>query len=109
FLRSTDNALHTMGQITSYSTAQYWRQPRLHLFSVLFLPSAARLLRWDRAGVIVTELIPIDDPKLAEFFWRFNLLSPEQRGHDPSVRPAREEEQMAASTAIKAAGLEEYA
>ncbi|KAI0034245.1 hypothetical protein K488DRAFT_38087, partial [Vararia minispora EC-137] len=75
----------TMGQITSYSIAHYWRQARVHVFSVLFLPSGARLLRWDRAGVIITELIPLRDPMLAEFFWRFNLLSPEQRGHDLSV------------------------
>ncbi|KAI0033535.1 hypothetical protein K488DRAFT_15509, partial [Vararia minispora EC-137] len=109
FLKSSEHALHTMGQITSYSIAQYWRQPRLHLFSVLLMPSGARLLRWDRAGVIITELIPLRDPKLAEFFWRFGRLSPEQRGHDPSVRPARKEEQAAAATAITAAGLEEYA
>ena len=62
-------------------------QFRTHVFSLLILPKYARLLRWDRAGVIVTKEIPIDgsESALAEFYWRYSHATPDVRGHDTTV------------------------
>ncbi|KAI0318714.1 hypothetical protein OF83DRAFT_920050 [Amylostereum chailletii] len=69
-------------------------QPRVFFFSILITDEGARLLRWDRAGVVVTERFDpetIDGP-LAEFLCRFNDMPSEERGHDTTFSiPTREE------------------
>ncbi|KAF8524399.1 hypothetical protein BU17DRAFT_63383 [Hysterangium stoloniferum] len=85
FLRETDAATDTLGQITTYATAHQAAQFRSHIFSALVFPTYARLLRWDRSGVTVTGRIPLSDPKFSEFFWRYNYASAAQRGWDASV------------------------
>ena len=87
FERDTEKACETLGQITSYATAHMAAQFRTHIFSLLVLPKYARLLRWDRAGVVVTKEIPIAGSKsaLAEFYWRYSNATPDVRGHDITV------------------------
>ena len=87
FERGTEKACDTLGQITLYATAHMAAQFRTHVFSLLILPKYARLLRWDRAGVIVTKEIPIDgsESALAEFYWRYSHATPDVRGHDTTV------------------------
>ncbi|KAI0318536.1 hypothetical protein OF83DRAFT_1082832 [Amylostereum chailletii] len=60
--------------------------PRVSLLSIIVTDQGARLLRWDRAGVVVTERFDHNatDSPLADFLWRFDSMSPEQRGHDVS-------------------------
>ena len=44
-------------------------------------------MRWDRAGVVVSDRIPLDNSVLTQFFWRFSNADAMKRGHDPSVTP----------------------
>ncbi|KAK0221542.1 hypothetical protein IW262DRAFT_1231100, partial [Armillaria fumosa] len=41
-------------RVVSYANAQLASQYRTHLFTVFISAEKARLLRWDRSGVIVT-------------------------------------------------------
>ena len=74
----------------AYATEIFARQPRTAVYSVLMAGSRARLLRWDRAGCIVTEAFDIRTCPaiLCEFLWRFARETNYGRGHDPSVRRA---------------------
>ena len=87
FERGTEKACETLDQITLYATAHMAAQFRTHIFSLLILPKYARLLRWDRAGVVVTKEIPIagSESALAEFYWRYSHATPDVRGHDTTV------------------------
>jgi hypothetical protein len=87
FLHSSERARQTLGQMTSYATAHLAAQFRTHVFSILLFRETARLLRWDRAGVVVSELIQLDTSFLAQFFWRFSNANAMERGHDPTVTP----------------------
>ncbi|KAI0309001.1 hypothetical protein OF83DRAFT_1024807, partial [Amylostereum chailletii] len=60
------------GQMIAYAATQFASQHRVFIFSFLLMGDYARLLRWDRSGVVVTERFNWKtDPTLAEFFWRF--------------------------------------
>ncbi|KAH9889369.1 hypothetical protein C8Q73DRAFT_793572 [Cubamyces lactineus] len=91
-----------LGQNVAYATECLSRQHRRFVFSVFVSGNRARLIRWDRAGVIVTKAINfVDNPQLlCEFFWRFAHLSDEERGYDMSVEPASEEEETLFKDAI---------
>ncbi|KAI0663997.1 hypothetical protein C8Q70DRAFT_213515 [Cubamyces menziesii] len=93
-----------LGQNVAYATECLSRQHRRFCYSVSVSGNRARLMRWDRAGVVVTEAIDfVDDPQLlCEFFWRFAHLSDEERGYDMSVEPASEEEETLFKDAITA-------
>ncbi|TFY58016.1 hypothetical protein EVJ58_g6674 [Rhodofomes roseus] len=64
---------------------------RLH---ALRLQGPARVIRSDRAGSIVSTAIDFEkDPSLLhEFIWRYACLTQAQRGYDPSVVRATQEE-----------------
>ncbi|KAF8902580.1 hypothetical protein CPB84DRAFT_1775732 [Gymnopilus junonius] len=64
-----------MGQLASYAIAHLGSRFRTHACKV------------DRAGALVTEPIPLIDSCLAEFFWRYNHASQENRGFDRTVKP----------------------
>ena len=87
FLCDSERARQTLGQVTSYATAHLAAQFRTHVFSILLFHKSARIMRWDRAGVIVSERIPLDKSELAQFFWRFSNADAMERGHDPTVTP----------------------
>ncbi|TFK66287.1 hypothetical protein BDN72DRAFT_156273 [Pluteus cervinus] len=90
FERQTKGAKETLGQITVYATAQLARQFRTHIFSILVFPKYARLLRWDRSGVIVTGKIDLlSTDWIPNFFLRLERAPPELRGVDTTVRPAK--------------------
>ncbi|KAI0046339.1 hypothetical protein FA95DRAFT_1560215, partial [Auriscalpium vulgare] len=105
FLHNSDNALANRGQISSYAAAQFQAQFREWAFSVVLLDDYARILRWDRAGTVVTERFNWrEDPDtLAEFLWRFNHLDKKQRGYDVTVTPATSGEGMLAMEGFAAA------
>ena len=100
FVRDTNRAMDTLGQITGYAAAQLGSQFRCHLYSVLVIRDRARLLRWDRTGTIVSESFEYnEDNHLADFFTRYSCASPEMRGHDASVsQPNHTESEAAAKT-----------
>ena len=59
-------------------------------FSVVIQGDHARLLRWDLSSTVVTAAFDYHtNPwSMAEFLWRFDHLSPRQRGHNQSIQPA---------------------
>ncbi|KAK0467192.1 uncharacterized protein EV420DRAFT_1636220 [Desarmillaria tabescens] len=76
------------GQLVSYINAQLGSQHHTHPFTVFICASKARLLRWDRTGVIVTRAFPYDSGEstyLQEFFWRFSHAGNVTRGWDTTV------------------------
>jgi hypothetical protein len=77
-----------LGQLTAYATSILGAQYRMHVFMVLIFSKNARLIRWDRAGAVVTEIIPFDDaPYLLDFLIRYNNADAVVRGHDTTVGP----------------------
>ena len=84
-----------LGQHMSYITEVFARQPRFCIFSIAMFGSRARLIRWDRAGCIVTEAFDIrSSPQvLCDFLWRFSQTSDAGRGHDTTVRVASADEE----------------
>ncbi|KAG1793679.1 uncharacterized protein HD556DRAFT_1237612, partial [Suillus plorans] len=86
---------------TSYAGAQLGAQYRTHAFSVLIICNCARILRWDREGVIITGSFDYNDkPYLADFFYRYAQASPEMRGVNTSVMPASAEDADLARTVL---------
>ncbi|KAI5115007.1 hypothetical protein M0805_008182, partial [Coniferiporia weirii] len=84
--------------MTSHAIALLDSSFRTHAFSGLVTGQMARFIRWDRAGAIVSEPVEYtEDPNVfAEFFHRFDQLTPEQRGHDATVGdPSIEEREKA--------------
>ena len=96
FVNLFKNACSTRGQMTLYSARQQAYQFRTSVLTVGIFGKKARFLRWDRTGSKVT--VPIDystaegNRHLAEFFTRFDRMSPEARGWDPTVKDATEKE-----------------
>ena len=91
-----ENARSTRRQITLYSTRQQAYQFRTSVLTVGIFGTVVRFFRWDRTDSKVS--VPIDystaegNRHLTEFFTRFNLMSPEARGWDPTVKDATEKE-----------------
>lgn len=78
------------GQIASSLSTLAEDQFLLHCFAVLWCGQRARILRWDRNGVIVTKgFIHSEDDHLAVFLWRYSqtTLDDPIRGYDPTVQP----------------------
>ena len=76
-----------LDQSTRYAHIIQTRQFRTCVYSISVAGTTARLLRWDRSGVIVTESFDYkSNPKiLAGFVWRFSKATDEQRGFDRSA------------------------
>ncbi|PIL27024.1 hypothetical protein GSI_10163 [Ganoderma sinense ZZ0214-1] len=76
-----------------YATAEllFSAQHRVFLFMVLVIGRAFRLLRWDRAGVIVTPSVDyVDKPALlCDCLYRLSLLDDISLGFDPTATRLR--------------------
>jgi hypothetical protein len=72
----------------------FLRQHRTHVFSLYVYRRFARILRWDRAGIIVTEPINVvtEPQKLLTFIYRYAKLSREAQGYDTSAKLATAKE-----------------
>ncbi|KAI0357831.1 hypothetical protein OH77DRAFT_1305455 [Trametes cingulata] len=83
------------GQHFAYAVEIQARQPRGFLYSVAICGSYARLLRWDRSGVIVSTSFDYRERPdvLCEFLDRFAFATNMQRGHDVTVDMATSEEE----------------
>lgn len=87
----TDKGDKTRGQISGYASAVFQLQFRFFCFSILLMKTHARLIRWERAGAVVTEVFDVANTTfLAQFIWRYSHMNRAQRGFDESVRPADE-------------------
>ena len=93
FTDSTPNKTNTLGQIGAYAAAQLTAQYCTHCFSVYIYRATAHIIRWDREGAIVTELIHYnEDPSLVTFFSQFSQAPPELHGVDTMVSTAIDKE-----------------
>ncbi|KAG2065457.1 hypothetical protein BDR04DRAFT_943283, partial [Suillus decipiens] len=93
FVSQTDKGFDTLGQITSYASAQLSAQYRTHAFSILIICNHARIIRWDREGAIVTDAFDYSqESHLANFFYRLGQASPALRGVDTSITLASAED-----------------
>ncbi|KAI0311679.1 hypothetical protein OF83DRAFT_1149793 [Amylostereum chailletii] len=89
------------GQFASYAMTLFENSSRVFAFSVVILQEEARLMRWDRGGVVFSEAFNwMDTGYLAEFLWRFNHMSPAQRGFDTTVSAPSPSEDKAARDAF---------
>lgn len=78
------NSVSALGQSTRYTHIIQTRHFRTHVYSISVAGAPARLLRWDRPGVIVTESFNYkSNPKvLIDFVWRFSKVTDEAHDHD---------------------------
>ncbi|EPS96736.1 hypothetical protein FOMPIDRAFT_1101120, partial [Fomitopsis schrenkii] len=83
-----------LGQLTEHAYKVMRRGSRLCVFTVFVCGEYTFLLRWDRAGVVVSEPFNLlEQPRvLPNFLYRFARMTDEQRGLDPTVTFASEEE-----------------
>ena len=79
--------LLALGQSTRYAHVIQTRQFRTCVYSISVAGTTARLLRWDRSGLVVTESFNYrEDPShLISLVWRFSKSTDEQRGWDLSA------------------------
>jgi len=91
-IRWTNGAYKTYSRLISYAVALHRSQFRVFSFSIVVFEETARLLRWDRSGIIYTESFKWTDGRLFEFLWRFNHLSAVDRGYDTTVSSADDNE-----------------
>ncbi|OBZ73997.1 hypothetical protein A0H81_06315 [Grifola frondosa] len=84
----SDRAAQVRGQLIAYAEMAMNRQHRTHLYSVFVMHKFARLIRWDRAGAVVSEKFDYKkNPEiLGEFFWRFSHMTDEAQGYDPTAQ-----------------------
>ncbi|KAG1812396.1 uncharacterized protein BJ212DRAFT_1219319, partial [Suillus subaureus] len=88
FVSQTDKGFDTLGQITSYASAQLSAQYCTHAFSILIIHNCARIIRWDREGAIITDAFNYNqESHLANFFYHLGQASPVLHGVDTSVTP----------------------
>ena len=88
FTPETAEGKKARGQLAHYAGAQHSLQFRHFSFSIIIQGDHARFLRWDPSGTVVTAAFNYrTNPRsMAEFLWRFDHLSPKQRGHDVSIQ-----------------------
>ncbi|KAJ8523316.1 hypothetical protein ONZ45_g146 [Pleurotus djamor] len=91
---SAEERKRNRGQLVTYLVEMAARQHRTHIFMLFVFHPYARLIRWDRSGIIVTQRFKYakDCSPLVDFFWRYSQLTPIQRGYDPTVKLASEVE-----------------
>ncbi|KAM5542896.1 hypothetical protein V8D89_003280 [Ganoderma adspersum] len=82
-------ATEAWAQLLSYTALVFKFQKRLFHYSVIFFGHYARIVRFDRSGIVVTEKIDYttDDGgvHLTQFFVRYGKFQSTDRGHDPST------------------------
>ena len=100
--RSSINGENTRGQCALYAANQLAYQHRLFAFSLVICGKRARFVRWDREGVIVSAGIDCstNHDLVIEFLQRFDQMTAEQRGLDPTATPATPEEIDAFESAV---------
>lgn len=94
FLPDGNGSVLSRKQIAEYAGCILCFQHRIFLFHVYIYRNTARLIRWDRAGAVVTE--PFDYIQYPEFLLSFLLRIPhmnhEEVGYDPAVVQATSDE-----------------
>ena len=100
FIRDTPSYLdkieQTLGQIAAYAAAVCARQYRTHCFTISIFGPIARIIRWDRAGAIVSRAFNYHDEEqwLTEFARHYSNATYAQQGYDMSIEKASAEEEI---------------
>ena len=99
---------NTRGQCLLYAANQLAYQHRLFAFGLVICGKKTRFLRWDREGMVVSAAIDCSEDRnlVVEFLSRFNQLTPEQRGLDPTATPATPEQTKMFESAIATIEIE---
>jgi hypothetical protein len=86
--------ISALGQNAYYAHMIQTRQFRTCVFSLTISGSTARIMRWDRSGVIVTRAFDYKahPMTLIEFVWRFVKANKEQQGFDLTANPTNSKE-----------------
>ena len=94
FMRSGIGAEASLGQMADYVSKIFRRQHRTHIFSLFVFQGQARIIRWDRAGAIVSTVIDFEqNPSLLhKVIWRYAHMNQVQRGFDSTAVPATKAE-----------------
>jgi len=101
-VHSSKNADDTLGQITMYAAVQLAAQFRTHAYSVFILGCNARILHWDRLGMIVMEAFEFSkSPYLVDFFCQYSGTMDEMHGKDGTVLMPTTAEQCKARHILK--------
>ena len=87
-------------QILKSICEMFLRQHRECIYTVFIAGSRARLMRWDRCGVIVTEAFDyIEDPSdLVNFFYFLATASRQKQGYDTSMTLATKKQKAELAT-----------
>ncbi|KAJ8507348.1 hypothetical protein ONZ45_g10272 [Pleurotus djamor] len=87
FEATADERRRNRGQLVSYLVEMAARQHRTHIFVLFVFHPYARLVRWDRSAIVVSQRFNYveDCSPLADFFWRYSQLDDAQRGYDQTV------------------------
>lgn len=102
FIRDSLPAKSIVGQLVSYGAAHMGSSFRMHSLSVLVFGNMARLIRWDRAGEVVSKSFDYTETNhLVDFLGRFDRLTPEQRGTDMFVTVLADVEAEAERAALR--------
>ncbi|CAL1712630.1 unnamed protein product [Somion occarium] len=87
FLPSSVDATIMRGQIAEYAAEILLQQHRTHVFMIFVYQDTARLVRFDRAGAIVSDFFNLvtEPMKLLNFVFRLGRMSRSERGFDDNV------------------------
>ncbi|KAH9928049.1 hypothetical protein B0H21DRAFT_762822 [Amylocystis lapponica] len=102
--RTQEEAQEILGRHVARVAETCSRQYRTHYFSIMLNGPLARLIRWDRAGAIVTEAFDVhEDPHLLyQFTQRYAYGPDEMRGLDTTIGPAQSDDEALFLTSITA-------
>ncbi|KZV69510.1 hypothetical protein PENSPDRAFT_580865, partial [Peniophora sp. CONT] len=85
--RDIDIARQSRGQFITYSIVMFSNSFRTCVYSFVIMGHKARLFRFDRAGVLYSELFDWRNTgHLLSFVSCFDAMTPAQRGRDTSVK-----------------------
>ncbi|KAI0344305.1 hypothetical protein BDW22DRAFT_1427927 [Trametopsis cervina] len=100
----TNASIEDCAQQAEYVTDIMTLQHRVHVFSVFIVGHSARIIRWDRAGAVVSEQFDYFSGKnwLGEFLFRYEHATPQLRGHDTTLRLATRDESTRFEDGVRA-------
>ena len=104
----TQDGDNILGKCLLYAANQLAYQHRLFSFSLVVCGNVVRFLRCDREGVVVSKAIDClqSHGLVIEFLQRFNQLTVEQRGFDPTAVLAAPEEVELFESAVAEVDIE---
>ena len=94
FMRPTQLSIEARGQVITYAQEIFNQQHRTHVFVISLHRTFARILRFERVGVCVTERISFgaDGAQLVRFLWNLAHMLPGELGYDTTVSLASEKQ-----------------